>query len=164
MTLAMAYGIQAGASIVGGLFGRSAAKKKAKAAKAMAQYNANVARVNAESESDAIEFSARRLAKQQRELQAQQRMSIASRGGTLGGTDLLMVLDQAEQMQLDQLELQRQSDIATITGEQQARSIIFQGQQQAQIAKAEGRAAMAKGLLGAASAYAGFKAATYKPN
>mgnify|MGYP003123746585 FL=1 len=164
MTLAMAYGIQGAASVIGGLFGRSAAKKQAKAARAMATYNANVARVNARSEADAIEFSARRLAKQQRELQAQQRMSIASRGGTLGGTDLLMVLDQAEQMQLDQLELQRQSDIATITGEQQARSIIFQGQQQAQIAKAEGRAAMAKGLLGAASAYSEFKTATYKPS
>ena len=45
--LALAFGLQAGASIVGGLFGRSAAKKKAKAARAMAQYNANVARVNA---------------------------------------------------------------------------------------------------------------------
>ena len=159
MTLGLAFGIQGASSVIGGLFGRSAAKKQAKAAKAMAQYNANVARVNARSEADAIEFSARRLAKQQRELQAQQRMSVASRGGTLGGTDLLTLLDQAEQMQLDQLELQRQADIATISGEQQARSIIFQGQQQAQISKAQGRAAMAQGLLGAASAYSGFKAA-----
>ena len=160
MTLGLAFGIQGAASVIGGLFGRSAAKKQAKAAKAMAQYNANVARVNARSEADAIEFSARRLAKQQRELQAQQRMSVASRGGTLGGTDLLTLLDQAEQMQLDQLELQRQADIATITGEQKARSTIYQGQQQAQIARAEGRAALAKGVLGAASAYANYSALT----
>ena len=163
MTLPLAFGIQAGASIIGGLMGRSAAKKKAKAARAMAQYNANVARVNAEAESDAIEFSARRLAKEQRELQAMSRMSVSSRGGTLSGTDLLSYLNQVEEMQLDQLELQRQSDIATISGEQQARSTIFQGQQQAAIAKAEGRAALAKGVLGAASAYSGFKVATYKP-
>ena len=63
-------------------------------------------------------------------------------------------------MQLDQLELQRQADIAIITGEQKAQGAIYQGQQQAAIAKAEGRAALAKGLLGAASAYTGFKVAT----
>jgi hypothetical protein len=160
MTLAMAYGIQAGASIVGGLFGRSAAKKKAKAAKAMAQYNANVIRANAKSEADAVEFSARRLAKEQREIQALSRMSIASRGATLSGTDLSTYLNQMEEMQLDQLELQRQADIATITGEQKAQGAIYQGQQQASIARAEGRAALAKGVLGAASAYAGFKGAT----
>lgn len=159
----MAFKLQGAASVIGGLFGKSAAKKKAKAAKAMAQYNANVIRANAEAESDAIEFSARRLAKEQRELQAMSRMSVASRGGTLGGTDLLSYLNQVEEMQLDQLELQRQADIATITGEQKAQSAIYQGQQQAAVAKAEGRAALAKGVLGAASAYAGFKVATYVP-
>ena len=160
MTLALAFGLQAGASVIGGLFGRSAAKKKAKAAKAMAQYNANVIRANAEAEADAVEFSARRLAKEQREIQALSRMSIASRGATLSGTDLSTYLNQMEEMQLDQLELQRQADIATITGEQKAQGAIYQGQQQAQIARAEGRAALAKGVLGAASAYAGFKGAT----
>ena len=159
MTLGLAFGIQGAASVIGGLFGRSAAKKQAKAARAMAQYNANVIRANAKSEADAIEFSARRLAKEQRELQAMSRMSVASRGGTLEGTDLLSYLNQVEEMQLDQLELQRQADIATIIGEQKAQGAIYQGQQQAAIAKAEGRAALAKGLLGAASAYTGFKVA-----
>ena len=157
MSLALAYGIQAGASILGGLMGSSAANKQAKAARAMAQYNANVARMNAKSEADSIEFSARRLAKQQREMQAQQRMSVASRGGMIGGTDLLTLLDQAEQMQLDQLELVRQRDIATIRGDQAAQGAIYQGQQQAAVAKAQGRAAIAQGALGVATAYAGYK-------
>ena len=160
MTLAMAFTAQGIGSVVGGLFAKSAAKAKKRAAKAMAQYNANVIRANAEAESDAIEFSAIRLAKEQREIQALSRMSIASRGGTLSGTDLSTYLNQMEEMQLDQLELQRQSDIATITGEQKAQGAIYQGQQQAEIARAEGRAALAKGVLGAASAYANYSALT----
>ena len=82
-------------------------------------------------------------------------MSVASRGGTLGGTDLLTLLDQAEQMQLDQLESIRQRDIALISGEQEAQRTIYSGQLQSQVAKAQGRAAMAKGILGAAGTLAG---------
>ena len=155
MSLAVAYGIQAGASILGGLFGKRAASKQARAARDMAQYNANVARMNAQSEAAAIEQQTKRLGKQQRELKAQQRMSVASRGGTLGGTDLLTLLDQAEQMQLDQLESIRQRDIALISGEQEAQRTIYSGQLQSQVAKAQGRAAMAKGILGAAGTLAG---------
>jgi hypothetical protein len=152
---AAAVGIQAGASILGGIFGRKSAKKKARAARAMAQYNASVARMNAESEAQAIESQERRLTKQQRELQAQQEMSVAGRGGVLAGGDLLSFLDQAQEMQLDKLELIRQRDLATISGENRARGIIYQGQQQAAAAKAEGRAAMTQGILGAAGSIAG---------
>ena len=152
---AVAVGIQAGASILGGIFGRRSAKKKARAARAMAQYNASVARMNAESEAQAIESQERRLTKQQRELQAQQEMSVAGRGGVLAGGDLLSFLDQAQEMQLDKLELIRQRDLATISGENRARGIIYQGQQQAAAARAEGRAAMAQGILGAAGSIAG---------
>ena len=152
---AVAVGIQAGASILGGIFGRRAAKKKARAAKAMAQYNASVARMNAESEAQAIESQERRLTKQQRELQAQQEMSVAGRGGVLAGGDLLSFLDQAQEMQLDKLELIRQRDLATISGENRARGIIYKGEQQAAAARAEGQAAMAKGILGAAGSIAG---------
>ena len=158
-----AIGIQAGASILGGIFGKRAAKKKARAARAMAQYNANVARMNAESEAQAIEFSAKRLTKQQRELQAQQEMSVAGRGGVLAGGDLLSFLDQAQEMQLDKLELIRQRDLATIAGENRARGIIYQGEQRAAAARAEGQAAMAKGILGAAGSIAGgFASGTLK--
>ena len=160
---AAAIGIQAGASILGGIFGNRAAKKKARAAKAMAQYNASVARMNAESEAQAIESQERRLTKQQRELQAQQEMSVAGRGGVLAGGDLLSFLDQAQEMQLDKLELIRQRDLATIGGENKARSIIYQGEQQAAAARAEGRAAMTQGILGAAGSIAGgFASGTLK--
>ena len=159
LPLAAAFKLQAGASIVSGLFGRSAAKKKAKAARAMAQYNANVIRQNAKAEADAIESNLGNLIKDQREIQALQRMSVASRGGTLEGTDLLTLINQRKEMQLDNLELLRQRDIATITGEQKAQGAIYQGQQQAAIARAEGRAALAKGVLGAASVGVNYKIA-----
>ena len=58
-------------------------------------------------------------------------------------------------MQLDQLESIRQRDIALISGEQEAQRTIYSGQLQSQVAKAQGRAAMAKGILGAAGTLAG---------
>ena len=154
MAVAAAYAIQAGASILGGLFGRRSAKKQAKAARQMADYNAKIIRANAQAEADALEFTTRRLAKQQRELQAQQRMSVASRGGTLGGTDLLSILDQAQEMQLDLLELTRQRDLATIAGENAARQTIYSGQVQSYNLRQQGNAAFAKGILGAAGTLA----------
>ena len=96
MSLAVAYGIQAGASILGGLFGKRAASKQARAARAMAQYNANVARMNAQSEAAAIEQQTKKLGKQQRELKAQQilaqweetRRRSVNRGG--GGDNVVL--------------------------------------------------------------------------
>lgn len=159
LPLATAFKLQAGASLVSGLFGRSAAKKQERTARAMARYNANVIRQNAKAEADAIESNLGNLIKGQREIQALQRMSVASRGGTLEGTDLLTLINQRKEMQLDNLELLRQRDLALITGEQKAQSAIFQGQQQAAIARAQGQAALAKGVLGAASVGVNYKIA-----
>lgn len=154
LPVAAAYGISAGASILGGIFGRRSARKQAKAARQMAAYNAKIIRANAQAEADAIEFATRRLGKQQRELKAQQRMSVASRGGTLGGTDLLSILDQAQEMQLDLLELTRQRDLATIAGENAARQTVYSGQVQSYNLRQQGEAAFAKGILGAAGTLA----------
>jgi len=151
---AVAYGIQAGASIIGGLFGNRAARKKAKAARAMAEYNASIIRANAKAEASAIEATSKKLTKQQRELMSQQRMSIYSRGGRMSGGDLLSVLNEAKEMQLDTLELQRQRDIALISGENAANQAIYSGQIQSQMAKAEGRAALISGAIGAAGSIA----------
>ena len=152
--LTMAYGIQAGASILGGIFGSKAARQKAKAAKAMAQYNASIIRANAKAEAGAIEATGKRLTKQQRELMGQQRMSIYSRGGRMSGGDLLSVLNEAKEMQLETLELQRQRDIALISGENAANQAIYSGQMQAQMARAEGQAALMGGIIGAAGSIA----------
>lgn len=146
--------IKVGTSLIGGILGKSAAKKKAKAAKAMAQYNAAVTRANAKAQIDAIKSSSKRLVKQQREAKAQQRMSIASRGGLEAGTDLLSMIESAKNMQLDLLELERQQDIARISGETQALGQIYAGDMQAQQLKSQGRQALMSGVIGAAGAYA----------
>jgi hypothetical protein len=147
-------GVMAATSLIGGLLGSSAARKKAKAAKAMAQYNAAVTRANAKAQSDALKFKGKRLAKQQREIKAQQRMSVAGRGGLETGTDLLSLIESAKNMQLDLLEIQRQSDIARISGENQALGQIYSGNMQAEQYKSQGRQALISGVIGAAGAYA----------
>jgi hypothetical protein len=112
--------IQIGTSLLGGIMGNRAANKQAKRARQIGEYNAKVAMIQAEAEQASIDFQSRQLVKQQREIKAQQRMSIAGRGGLEAGTDLLSLIESAKNMQLDLLELERQQDIARISGETQA--------------------------------------------
>ncbi len=142
-------GVMAATSLIGGLFGRSAAKKQARKAKQIGEYNAKVAQIQAEAEQASIGFQSRQLVKQQREIKAQQRMSIAGRGGLETGTDLLSLIESAKNMQLDLLELERQQDIARISGETQAQMAIMGAEAQASAYKAQGRQAMIGGVLGA---------------
>jgi len=146
--------IKIGTSLIGGIMGNRAAKKKAKAARAMAQYNASVTRANAKAQSDAIKSSSKRLVKQQREAKAQQRMSITSRGGLERAGDLLSMIESAKNMQLDLLELERQQDISIISGENEALGQIYAGDMQAQQLKSQGKQSLMSGIIGAAGAYA----------
>tara|TARA_A100000171_G_scaffold11610_1_gene9503 strand:+ start:306 stop:914 length:609 start_codon:yes stop_codon:yes gene_type:complete len=142
------------ASLAGGIMGASSARKQAKRARQIGEYNAKVAMIQAEAEQASIDFQSKRLVKQQREIKAQQRMSIASRGGLEAGTDLLSLIESAKNMQLDLLELERQQDIAQISGETQAQQARMGAEAQAQAYKAQGRQAMLGGVLGAAQAFA----------
>jgi hypothetical protein len=155
--------IQFGTSIVGGIFGRRSAKKQARRARQIAEYNAKVAIMQSEAEQDAIEFTSKRLMKQQREFKSTQRMSIEARGGLVFGTDLLSLIESAKEMQLDLLELERQQDIARISGETQAQMARMGAAAQAAAYKAQGRQAMIGGVLGAASALAPTFGGTTKP-
>ena len=147
--------ISAGASIVGGMMAKSAAKEKARAARMMADYNAKIQRMNAEAEAEAIEAQGFKLTKQQRESFARGRMSIAGRGGLEAGSDLSSLIDMVESFQLDQLELKRNADLSRVAGENQANMTIYSGQLQAQQAETAGRMAMVKGFTGALSSIAG---------
>ena len=151
------------ASLAGGIMGASSARKQAKRARQIGEYNAKVAMIQAEAEQASINFQSRRLVKQQREFQAQQRMSIAGRGGLEAGTDLLSLIESAKEMQLDLLELERQQDIARISGETQAQQARMGAEAQAQAYKAQGRQAMIGGVLGAASALTPMFGGTTKP-
>ncbi len=154
MSLGIIMGV---ASVAQGIFGKRAANKQAKRAKEIALYNANVAVAQSEAEAQAIEYTSRQLIKQQREMKAQQRMSIASRGGLETGTDLLTLIDSAKNMQLDLLELERQQDIARVSGQTQFDQYIMGGQAQANLYKAQGKQAMVSGVLGGMQAYGEFK-------
>ena len=125
---------------------RKAKKAQARMAKMIGDYNAKVAMINAEAQSDALKSESRSLVKSQREFQAQQRMSIAGRGGLETGGDLLSLINSAKNMQLDLLELERQQDIAIIGGQTQAQQIKMGAEAQAMRLKAEGDQALLGGI------------------
>lgn len=79
--------------------------------------NAEIAKQRAAAQGSAIDAERENLQRDQRKIKSTQRMSVASRGGLMGGTDLLTLADQARDMQLDNLELVRQRDTALIEGE-----------------------------------------------
>ena len=145
--------LMAGASLAQGIMGNRAANKQAKRAREIGEYNAKVAQIQSEAEQASIDFQSRQLVKQQREAKAQQRMSIAGRGGLETGTDLLSLIESAKNMQLDLLELERQQDIAQISGETQAQQIKMGSQAQSSALKAQGQQALLKGITGAVLNY-----------
>ena len=87
--------------------------RSGKAQKAMADYNADIAQNESIAKQQAIEAEARQLSRDQRKVKAQARVSVSGRGGLAEGTDLLAMAEQSRNMQLDQLELQRQQDITS---------------------------------------------------
>lgn len=101
--------------------------QQGKSQQAMADYNAKVAENEALANQYAIDAESRKLAKGQREMKAQQRMSVSSRGGLAEGTDLLALAEQAKVMQLDQLELSRQQTLAGTRGAAQAAMSRYEG-------------------------------------
>jgi hypothetical protein len=96
---------------------------------AMAKRNARIIEQDAMAADAAMRESGRRLADDQRDLKARQRMSVSGRGGLMGGTDLLTLADEAEKMQLDQLEIVRQRDINKEKSLYDARMQRYQGKQ-----------------------------------
>jgi hypothetical protein len=100
-----------------------------KAQEAMADYNAEIAQNEAIAQKQAIEAEARRMSKGHREAKARGRVSVSGRGGLAEGTDLLALAEQSRNMQLDQLELQRQQDIAKTHGASQVAMYKYQGEQ-----------------------------------
>jgi len=129
-----------------GLFAKKAKKAQAKQAKIIGDYNAKVAKIQAKGEQQAIDSQSRRLVKQQREFAAQQRMSIAGRGGLERGTDLQSLINSTITMQMDLIELKRQQDIARIGGETQAQQIKMGAEAEAMRLKAEGTQALLSGI------------------
>ena len=165
-TLYGAY--EAGEAAEDAAFAQSRSLRESSAARqAMARYNSAITMKEAESQKELIQFNARRLSEQQSGLQQEQRMNIAARGGVMGGTDLLLILDQAERMQMDQLELKREENLTIARAEEAAEKNKFIADygSDADIAAATAAAAagdaartqaFTSGLQSAATSYYGF--------
>ena len=112
---------------VAGAAGAYSTIQQGKSQDAMAKYNAKIIEQETLAKKYAIAAESSKLGRGQREMKARQRMSIASRGGLAEGTDLLSLIDEASDMQLDQLEMIRQRDIADIKGESMSAMELLRG-------------------------------------
>ncbi len=92
----------------------------------VADANARIAMQQAEAQAASLESERGRLTDQQRKVKAKQRMSVASRGGMMGGTDLMTLANEAKEMQMDQLEMVRQRDIAMTEGYNRAEMMKYE--------------------------------------
>lgn len=127
------------------------AYQQGQAQEAMSKYNAKIAENEAIGRQQAIEAESRELARGQREMKARQRTSISGRGGLMAGTDLLLLAEQAKNMQLDQLELSRQQDLAGVRGASEAAMSRYKGATAASAGKWTAGASLLKGAGQAAS-------------
>ena len=118
-----------------GAFKAYATYRAGKARNMMAKYNARIIEEEGRARDLAMKEQGRRLAEDQRGLKAKQRMSVSGRGGMNAGTDLLTLADEAEKMQLDQLELMRQRDINTKKTRHEAYMTRWQGKQEAKASR-----------------------------
>ena len=118
-------------AVVGGAVAGYTSYQSGKSQQAMAEYNADIAQNEAIAKQQQIEAEGRQLSKQQRSEKARMRVSVSGRGGLAEGTDLLSMAESARDMQLDQLELQRQKGIVGTHGQSQVDMYKHQGKQAA---------------------------------
>lgn len=95
----------------------------------VAEANSRIVQDQAKAQAASIDYERERLQDSQRKVKAKQRMSVASRGGLMGGTDLLTLAEEARTMQMDNLEMVRQRDIALIGGENKANMMKWEAKQ-----------------------------------
>ena len=159
-TLLLAKGI---GSIASGFFGKKAANAKARQARAIARYNADIALQDAQQKADAINFQATQLVKQQRKFIADSQMEIGARGGDISGGDQSLILESLQNIMTDNLNFKNAEDLALIAGENKAQSLIYQGNMQSQAYKQAGKQSMFDGIMGALSTGAGYFSQNYTP-
>jgi len=156
-TLMLAKGVS---KIVGGIFGKRSADKKAKQARLIARYNSQIALKEAEQKAEAINFKGRQLIKQQNKFLADEKMNIAARGGSISGGDQSLIL---ENIALENLNVKNTEDLTLIAGENKAQNILFQGAMKAKAYKQAGKESFFSGVLGALDVGTDFFSQSYKP-
>jgi hypothetical protein len=108
----MATALIVGAIIAGGVItakgqrdAGQAAKDQADAESAWHQYNAEVARREAEEERIATDFAVRQQGRKAEALQKKQRALIGASGVNIAGSPLLLAEDTAEQLKLEEIDI-----------------------------------------------------------
>ena len=133
-----------------GAFKAFATYRAGQARNMMAKYNAKIIEQEGRARDLAMKEQGRRLAEDQRGMKATQRMSVSGRGGLESGTDLLTLADEAEKMQLDQLELMRQRDINTRKTRHEAYMTRWQGKQAKKASRWTAALGLTEDIAGAA--------------
>lgn len=148
-------------SLASGIMGSSSAKKeakrKARAIRQMADYNAKVKEMEARSVRKTMGAETTRAYKSKRRQMASQRAAYSKTGAVSSGTPMAVMLEQATEMEIDIQNQRRNRLLQEQNLKQQAKTGRYVGEMQAQTAIAEGKAAARASLLGGiAGAVGGF--------
>jgi len=144
--------VTGGMSLAAGIMGRRSAKKearrKARALRAMAQYNAKVKEMEARSVRETMGAETTRAYKSKRRQMATQRAAFSKTGAVSSGTPMAVMLEQATEMEMDIQNQRRNRMLQEQNLRQQAKTTRYEGEMGAKAAIAEGRAAARSSLLG----------------
>jgi len=166
---AIALGLGAAGTIASIMSSRAQAgdiEAGGEAAARQAEYDAQVALEEGRARALAIGAEGDRLADEQREVRAEQRVRAGASGGGLSASQNIMILaEQAQKMQMDQLELQRQEDIARTGAETEASLARFRGQSLLGLAQTRAsnvkKAGIISGITGGVGTYLSAGGKTY---
>ena len=146
--------VLAGAALASAGVSAYAQNEAGKMQQKQANYNAKLAENKALAERQKISAEQSKLARQQREQRGRAAASIASRGGMMGGTDLLALAELAKNQSVDQLELTRQSGITRDQGIAEARAQRFAGKTARYTSRLGAASSVVSGLSSAYNAQA----------
>lgn len=144
-------GMKLAQGIMGSNSAKKEAKRKARAIRQMADYNARVKEMEARSVRETMGAETTRAYKGKRRQMASQRAAYAKTGAVSSGTPLAVMIEQATEMEMDIQSQRRNRLLQEQTLQQEAKTGRYQGEVQAQNAIAEGKAASRASLLGGIS-------------
>lgn len=144
----IAGGMKLAQGIMGSRSAKKGAKRKARAIRQMADYNAKVKEMEARSVRAAMGAETTRAYKSKRRQMAAQRAAFSKTGAVSSGTPMAVMLEQASEMEMDIQNQRRNRLLQEQNLKQQAKTGRYEGEMQAQTAIAQGKATARASLLG----------------
>ena len=141
-------GLKLAQGIMGSSSAKKEAKRKARAIRQMADYNAKVKEMEARSVIKTMRSETTRAYKSKRKQMASQRAAYSKTGAVSSGTPMAVMLEQATEMEMDIQNQRRNRLLQEQNLNQQAKTGRYEGEMQAQTAIAEGQAQARASLLG----------------